>query len=260
MRIPVLNDGFVEYIDSMGDDHAIVQAARTSFIGRKNDIDTSKDEQLIRYLLRLGHTSPFEMCILKIGIRIPMDAWRQFIRHRTLSVNEYSTRYAPAIDSCQKVTQWRVQATDNKQGSDGIIEDKPTAEYLSSEESILQLRARKVYEERIQLGIAREQARKDLLLSTYTEAMVECDLHNWMHFLKLRLDKHAQQEIRQYAEAIGNLIAKRWPITWQAFKDYKLNAVTFTACDLEAFQNHDYVFPTKREEKEYIAKLGRLGL
>ena len=255
----VLDDGFVKFVDHMGDDHAIVQAARTSYVGVAEDEDHSKDERLIRYLMRHQHMTPFEMCILKIAIRIPMDAWRQFIRHRLLSVNEYSTRYRPAIDSRLKARQtWRTQSDNNKQGSGGFIRDPAVCDELRLQEDRFHNYAQHVYESRLQMGVAREQARKDLPLSTYTEAIVECDLRGWLHFLGLRLHPHAQYEIQQYAMAIADIVRGLWPIAWRAFEDYELNALKLTDCDIKAFNDPEYVFPTKREADEYDSKLKRL--
>ena len=206
---PVLDDGHVRVIDYMGDDAAIVQAARVSYgAGTKA---TSDDRGLIRYLLRHRHTTPFEMCSLKLHVRVPMDAWRQWIRHRTASVNETSTRYSIAIEGTQKTApdEWRLQSSDNKQGSSGFLDSARGAE-LTAAEADFQATARRVYDERLELGIAREQARKDLPLCTYTEAYWKMDLHNLLHFLALRMDPHAQLEIRSYADVIGREIVARW--------------------------------------------------
>jgi thymidylate synthase (FAD) len=216
----VLDDGFVRVVDYMGNDSSIVQAARVSY--GKGTKKLREDETLIRYLLRHHHTTPFEMCEIKIHMRVPMDCWRQWIRHRTASVNEYSTRYSIAIDAAQrtKSSEWRIQGTTNRQGSEGLLTaDQGT--YFSAQELELQEFTRKVYNERISAGIAREQARKDLTLSTYTEAYWKIDLHNLLHFLALRMESHAQYEIRTYAATIGNEIVSRWcPIAWKAFQDY----------------------------------------
>ncbi len=224
----ILDDGLVRVVDYMGDDSAIVQAARVSYgAGTKK---VSDDRGLIRYLLRNRHTTPFEMCSLKLHVRVPMDAWRQWIRHRTASVNETSTRYSVAIDAAQGTgqDQWRLQAENNKQGSDGLA-PSTLGEKLSTEEAQLHEHARRVYNERLAAGIAREQARKDLPLCTYTEAYWKIDLHNLMHFLALRMDAHAQQEIRAYATVIGQEIVARWvPLTWEAFTDYRLGATSFS--------------------------------
>lgn len=232
-KFPVLDDGFIRVIDYMGGDESIVQAARVSY--GKGTKKVNEDRGLIRYLLRNFHTTPFEMCEIKLHIRVPMDTWRQWIRHRTANVNEYSTRYSLAIDSSQKTdpNEWRLQAKDNKQGSEGFFNDAIGSK-LTERETELQQFAREIYQERLQLGVAREQARKDLPLSTYTEAYWKIDLHNLLNFLALRMDTHAQFEIRSYADVIGNEIVSKWcPVAWEAFKDYRMNALSFTALELQ---------------------------
>lgn len=227
--LKVLDDGFIRVIDYMGSDESIVQAARVSYgQGTKK---VSEDRGLIRYLLRNKHTSPFEMCELKVHVRVSMDTWRQWIRHRMASINEYSTRYSLAIDSASKTApdEWRLQSSDNKQGSEGYF-DLETGEELSREESDFQNNARLLYEKRIEKGMAREQARKDLPLSTYTEAYWKIDLHNLLHFLKLRIDLHAQYEIREYARVLCDQVLKIWcPITYEAFNDYILHSTSFSS-------------------------------
>lgn len=278
-KFSVLDHGFVVLLDWMGDDQAIVDAARTSYgSGTKHTSDT---ETLLRYLLRHRHTTPFEMCEVKLLVQVPMDCWRQWVRHRTASVNEYSTRYSQAIDEKQRVPQgqWRAQSESNKQGSSGFVEDWPEnvkivpydgeeddtfhavrrfhsedpddydelwvssaeklpfdlspGDYLSVREESAHRFAQKLYQERLDFGVAREVARKDLFLSTYTRAVWKIDLHNLLHFLSLRMDMHAQHEIRQYATTIGQqIVAKLWPITYQAFLDYRLNAMQLTAIEV----------------------------
>jgi thymidylate synthase (FAD) len=221
----VLDDGFVRVVDYMGNDSAIVQAARVSY--GKGTKKSREDEGLIRHLLRHQHTSPFEMCEIKLHIRVPMDCWRQWIRHRMANVNEYSTRYSIAIDATQntKPDEWRLQATSNRQGSDGMLDTTKGTLFTQREQELHSL-SRSIYNERIDAGIAREQARKDLPLSTYTEAYWKIDLHNLLHFLALRMDAHAQLEIRQYATIIGEEIVSRWcPFVWKAFKDYEFGAL-----------------------------------
>jgi thymidylate synthase (FAD) len=175
------------------------------------------------------------MCEIKLHIRVPMDCWRQWIRHRTASVNEYSTRYSLAIDAAQKTKpdEWRMQAASNRQGSEGFLEhDK--GKIFSAREHELQDLARTVYNERIEAGLAREQARKDLPLSTYTEAYWKTNLHNLMHFLALRMDKHAQYEIRMYATTIGSEIVSKWcPLVWEAFKDYQFGALELSKQEID---------------------------
>lgn len=232
----VLDDGFIRLIDYMGNDSAIVQAARVSY--GKGTKKVREDRTLIRYLLRHRHTSPFEMCEIKLHIRIPMDCWRQWIRHRTANVNEYSTRYSVAIDAARTTPPngWRIQAETNRQGSAGLA-NTSLGEKLSKQEKELQSLARSIYNERIDLGIAREQARKDLPLSTYTEAYWKIDLHNLLHFLELRMEEHAQLEIRQYANTIGHEIVSRWcPLTWEAFLDYWLNAISLSSVEQQLVQ------------------------
>jgi thymidylate synthase (FAD) len=224
----VLDDGFVRAVDYLGGDHAIVQAARVSFGAGTRRVH--EDRGLIRYLMRMRHTTPFEMCELKLHVRVPMDTWRQWIRHRTASVNEYSTRYSIAIDRAQETdfNAWRLQSPSNRQGSAGFVEAE-VGKTLSAAERDLQKLSRKIYEERLAVGVAREQARKDLPLSTYTEAYWKIDLHNLLHFLALRLDDHAQAEIRAYARVIANEIVAKWvPDTWEAFLDYHIDAISLS--------------------------------
>ena len=277
----VLDDGFIRVVDYMGTDESIVQAARVSY--GKGTKQVHEDRGLIRYLMRHHHTTPFEMCEIKLHVRVPMDGWRQWIRHRTASVNEYSTRYSEAIASAQRTPSdaWRQQAKTNRQGS-GEFLDSETGEYLSRREKEFQEASREIYEERLSKGVAREQARKDLPLSTYTEAYWKTDLHNLFHFLSLRMDAHAQLEIRSYANIIGNEIVSRWcPHAWEAFVDYRLNAVFLTRLDKEIIGHisqgnlneakriaaeNDWLSLGKRglkrnrEREELEAKLDGLGL
>lgn len=281
-KFKVLDDGFVRVVDYMGTDEAIVQAARVSY--GKGTKKLSEDRGLIRYLMRHQHTTPLEMCEIKLHIRVPMDCWRQWIRHRTANVNEYSTRYSIAIDSAQKTdeTKWRKQSSVNKQGSGEFLEAN-IGKSLSEKEEQLHKTIREVYEERINNDVAREQARKDLPLSTYTEAYWKIDLHNLFHFLALRMDSHAQYEIRAYATIIGNEIVKKWcPIAWEAFEDYRLNAFNLSEIEVNVLKfviekdlkkASDYLFSLKllstdqnnqlkrsREVIEIETKLERLGI
>ncbi len=229
----VLDDGFIRVIDYMGSDESIVQAARVSY--GKGTKKVHEDRGLIRYLMRHHHTTPFEMCEIKFHVRVPMDCWRQWIRHRMANVNEYSTRYSVAIDSAQTTgeQEWRIQASGNRQGSAGFAGDAD-GKTLTEKERYLQSLAREIYDERLKMGIAREQARKDLPLSTYTEAYWKVDLHNLLHFLYLRMDAHAQYEIRRYAEIMGQEIVAKWcPAVWEAFMDYRVNSNSFTRLEME---------------------------
>ena len=270
VAFPVLDDGFVRVVDYMGDDGSVVQAARVSYgTGTKR---VHQDRGLIRYLLRHAHTTPFEMCEIKLHVRVPMDAWRQWIRHRMANVNEYSTRYSVAIDASQRTPadKWRRQSADNRQGSSGFL-SRAEGDGLSADEIQLQNLARGTYEARLAAGVAREQARKDLPLSTYTEAYWKVDLHNMLHFLQLRMDDHAQEEIRVYAATIGEQIVARWvPLVWEAFTDYRRNSMYLSKLEVavvsamaegrsdrarEVFES----VASKRERQEIEQKLLKLG-
>lgn len=232
-KFPVLDDGFVCLVDVMGDDQSVVQAARVSY--GEGTRKVSDDRGLIRYLLRHRHTTPFEMAEIKLLVRVPMDCWRQWIRHRTANVNEYSTRYSLAIDAMQTTAPdgWRTQAANNRQGSGDLLPADQGAE-LTAAEAEFQRAARALYEQRIAQGVAREQARKDLPLSTYTEAYWKVDLHNLLHFLALRMDSHAQWEIREYARTIGERIVQPlFPLVWEAFVDYRVQGLFLTRLDRE---------------------------
>ncbi|WP_166828658.1 FAD-dependent thymidylate synthase [Thalassoroseus pseudoceratinae] len=232
-KFPVLDDGFVCLVDVMGNDSSVVQAARVSYgEGTKK---VSDDRTLIRYLMRHRHSTPFEMAEIKLLVRVPMDCWRQWIRHRTANVNEYSTRYSLAIDAAQTTLpgEWRSQADSNRQGSGDFLASE-VGEELTAAEKDFQDRSRTLYQNRIDAGVAREQARKDLPLSTYTEAYWKIDLHNLLHFLSLRMDSHAQLEIREYATTIGEKIVKPlFPVVWEAFEDYRLGGQFLTRLDQE---------------------------
>jgi thymidylate synthase (FAD) len=274
----VLDNGSVRVIDYMGDDAAVVQAARVSYgLGTKRIHDD-------RYLMRHLHTTPFEMCEIKMHVRVPMDTWRQWIRHRTASVNEYSTRYSVAVNAAQRTRpdEWRRQSVENRQGSSAALSHEE-GQRLSFAEEELQNEARAVYEQRLAAGIAREQARKDLPLSTYTEAYWKIDLHNLLHFLQLRMHEHAQSEIRAYARIIGEEIVARWtPLVWEAFLDYRKNALQLTSIEAKIAAalvagNHEMArsmatqygllnrktgggLEPNRERKELELKLASLGL
>lgn len=273
----VLDKGFVRYIDHMGSDHDIVKAARISYGKMDENRSIEEDRNLIRYMFsgayecKCPHTSPYEMCELKIHIRIPMDAWRQMIRHRTANVNEYSTRYSEAIDDKQQTdsSAWRSQSKNNKQGSSDCLPIS-IGDYLSQLETKFHQDATDLYQYRLSMEVAREQARKDLPLSTYTEAIWKIDLHNLFHFLLLRMDSHAQKEIRDYANAIANFAKELWPLSWEAFEDYKLYAITFSRQELKllnqilftdaTFSEIDYedVITNKREQEAFKNKIKQI--
>lgn len=272
--------GEVTLIDVMGDDMAVVNAARISYQG-ENITKRSADRHLIRYLMRHQHWTPFEMCEIKLRIKIPMDAWRQMVRHRTASINEVSTRYSEIKDefALTEASEWRLQSTDNRQGSSGYLEHWPEGmpqdlfhspnEYLTTKEANFLDCALDLYKERLKFGIAREQARKDLPLSTYTEAYWKVDLRNLLNFLKLRLDSHAQQEIREFAEAIANIVKAWVPWVWEAFEDYHLESITLHRQDIAYLrtllqgtevQKASITQVTGRELEELLKKLRVFGV
>lgn len=268
--IKVLDKGFVRVVDVMGDDAAIVQAARVSYgVGTKS---VSQDEGLIRYLMRHYHTSPFEMVEFKLHCRMPIFVARQWIRHRTANVNELSGRYSEMQDWFYEPTAelCTTQSAQNRQGGTGEqIED---AELLAQQFSQTQQEVYKQYEFCIEKNMRRELARINLPLSLYTEWYWKIDLHNLFHFLRLRLDKHAQLEIRLYAEAIAEIVKERLPLSWKAFEDYQLNAIHFSGLEQEALRtmltssskitqdNLKLAIPNNRERLEFIEKMDALGI
>lgn len=233
---PVLDKGFVRVVDYMGDDNAIVQAARVSY--GKGTKQINQDAGLIRYLLRHMHTTPFEMCEIKFHLKMPIFVARQWIRHRTANVNEYSARYSIMEDEfyIPKPEELAAQSVKNHQGRG--------EEPLSAEEAEEVIRILKDDSERCygnyealmntkadgtvindnRKGIARELARMNLPINVYTQWYWKIDLHNLMHFLHLRADSHAQYEIRVFAEAMLELVKKWVPVTYQAFEDYRRGA------------------------------------
>jgi thymidylate synthase (FAD) len=234
--IPVLDHGFLRVIDYMGDDGAIVQAARVSY-GRGTR-RVSEDAGLIRYLMRHQHSTPFEMCEIKYHAKLPIFVARQWIRHRTANVNEYSARYS-VLDRefyIPAPEHLAAQSTANRQGRGAVLEGEEAAHVLELLRSDA-ARCHDHYESMLnedgsdpaRRGLARELARMNLTLNTYTQWYWKTDLHNLLHFLALRADAHAQYEIRAYADAMM-ATARAWvPLAFAAFEDYRLNAVTLSA-------------------------------
>ena len=237
--LPVLDHGFVRIIDYMGDDAAIVQAARVSY--GKGTTKVSDDAGLLNYLLRHRHSTPFEMCEIKYHIKLPIFIARQWIRHRTANVNEYSARYSVLDREFYIPDQVNLatQSKSNRQGRGEVLEGKEAAAVLD----LLRDDAENNYNHYVEMlnedesghiidesrdGLSRELARMNLTLNTYTQWYWKIDLHNLLHFLSLRADEHAQYEIRVYAEAIIETV-KRWrPITYDAFIDHRVNSVTLS--------------------------------
>lgn len=263
--IEVLDHGFLRVVDYMGDDAAVVQAARVSY-GRGTK-KVSEDAGLIRYLMRHRHSTPFEMCEIKFHVKLPVFVARQWIRHRMASVNEYSARYSildrefylPAPE------QVASQSSSNRQGRSEALDADAAQEVLE----ILRRDASRCYDDYEALldpekaGLARELARMNLTLNTYTQWYWKIDLHNLMHFLALRADPHAQYEIRVYAEKMIQILRAWVPATAAAFEEYRLGAFTFSASMLDVIrrrlagenvdQNNSGL--TKREWAEMMAVL-----
>ncbi|MHC0054366.1 FAD-dependent thymidylate synthase [Actibacterium sp. D379-3] len=230
--IPVLDHGFVRVIDYMGDDAAICQAARVSY--GKGTKSVTNDEGLIRYLMRHWHSTPFEMCEIKLHVKLPVFVARQWIRHRTANVNEYSARYS-ILDRefyIPEAGALAAQSTVNNQGRGAVLEGAEAARVLEILKSDCN-RAYDHYEAMIsqddQQGLARELARMNLPANIYTQWYWKVDLHNLFHFLRLRADAHAQYEIRVYADAICNVVADWVPAAFAAFEDYRMGGVTLSA-------------------------------
>jgi thymidylate synthase (FAD) len=238
--LPVLDHGFVRVIDYMGEDAAIVQAARVSY-GRGTR-RVSEDRGLINYLMRHRHTTPFEMCEIKYHVKLPIFVARQWIRHRTANVNEYSARYS-ILDNEFYVPapeHLAAQATTNRQGREEVLEGAAAQRVLD----LLRHDAERAYAGYAELlnedasgmpldptqpGLARELARINLSLGFYTQWYWKTDLHNLMHFLSLRADPHAQYEIRAYAEAMLATLERWVPMTYAAFLEYRMNAALISA-------------------------------
>lgn len=242
--IKCLDHGFVYLVDYLGNDEAIEQAARVSY-GRSSR-KVSLTEGLLRYLKRHDHTSPYEMVEVKFHAKMPIFVARQWIRHRTASVNEISGRYSILDEEfyLPQACNLAEQSKNNKQGRDKVISTSCAQQIRQ----LLKEDAQRAYAHYQKLlnddgtgqcqdpqnpMLARELARMGLSLNFYTQWYWKIDLHNLMHFLKLRMDKHAQYEIRVYADAIAQIIKEAFPLAWRAFADYELNAQKFSSFELE---------------------------
>src|ERR1700730_8043717 len=274
--LPVLDHGFVRVVDYMGDDAAVVQAARVSY-GRGTK-KVSEDKGLINYLMRHRHTTPFEMCEIKYHVKLPIFVARQWIRHRTANVNEYSARYS-VLDNEFYVPapeHLAAQAKTNRQGREHVLDGSEARHVLD----LLRAEAERAYAGYAELlnedgqgavidptrsGLARELARMSLSLNFYTQWYWKTDLHNLMHFLSLRADPHAQYEIRAYAAAMLTTMQRWVPLAHAAFVEYRMNAGSISATGLkviqrmlagEAVEQKDSGL-SPREWRELMATLGR---
>lgn len=274
--IPVLDHGFVRVVDYMGDDNAVVQAARVSY-GRGTK-KVSEDRGLIHYLLRHWHTTPFEMAEIKLHVKMPIFVARQWIRHRMANVNEYSARYS-VLDRefyIPAPEQLAAQSSQNRQGRGQTVGTQEAEDILN----LLREDATRNYDHYLEMlnqeengstiddkrdGLARELARMNLSLNFYTQWYWKTDLHNLMNFLRLRADPHAQYEIRVYAEAILDIMRQWVPMTFDAFRQHRLEAATFSGEALKALRRmlageqveHTETSMSKREWDEFLQILRR---
>ena len=250
-------DGFVRLVDHMPQvdlDSSIVQAARVSYAdGTKS---SRSDRGLIRYLLRHWYTTPFEMVEFKFHIKMPIFVARQHLRHRTASVNELSARYSVVPDEFFEPVTYRQQSQVNKQSSEGALElDQNLKELLVAHKE----QAFEIYNEALEAGCSRELARCHLPQSTYTEFYWKINLHNLMHYLRLRMESGAQQEIRDYANEIYDLVKPLMPITMEAFMDFRVNAIQLTGPEVDAMKNGGKL-DSPGEQREFEAKLEKIGM
>jgi thymidylate synthase (FAD) len=278
-EIRIHDHGFMALVDVMPRlapegqtaDAAIVQAARVSYgQGTKR---VNEDRGLLRYLMRHRHTTPFEMVEFKFHMAMPIFVARQWIRHRTANVNEYSGRYSVIPDEFWRPSaeDVRRQSSANRQGGDEPIAEQGIEGVQTAEQFVGCIdRAAGLYPEyeaRLEQGVSRELARTGLPLSAYTQWYWKCDLHNILHFLDLRLDPHAQREIRDYAEAMYALMEPIVPVTMEAFRDYRLDGLNLTRLEVDAIRarlrgegDGSLDSKNKRERDEWGEKRGRLGL
>jgi thymidylate synthase (FAD) len=267
MEIPCLDHGFVALVDCMPRlvpegktaDFAIVQSARVSY--GEGTKQVSEDRGLVRYLMRHRHSTPFEMVEFKFHIAMPIFIARQWIRHRTANVNEYSARYSIVPDRFYRpdLESVRKQSKSNRQGGDEPIDVGTAEEFMKLLDN-----AEHLYKDYLSLtekGVARELARAALPVSVYTEWYWKCDLHNIFHFLSLRMDPHAQWEIQVFAKAMYELLKPIVPVSAEAFEDYRRESMHLTRLEIEAVRSgKPLATDNKREQAEWEAKRERLGL
>mgnify|MGYP003646734311 CR=1 FL=1 len=250
-----VGDGFVRLVDSMPRedvDGSIVQAARVSYADGTTTM--RNNEGLIRYLLRHWHTTPFEMAVFKFHIKMPIFIARQHMRHRTASVNEMSARYSVVPSEYFEPDEYRGQSSVNKQSSEGVVALDPE---LVSQVASSKGAAFEIYNKLIENGCSRELARCHLPQSTYTEFYWQMNLHNLMHYLHLRMEAGAQKEIRDYANAIYELVLPLAPLTMKAFKDFRLDAIHLSGPEIVAMRDGT-TLSSKGEQRELDEKRARL--
>jgi thymidylate synthase (FAD) len=262
LRVPVLDHGYVILVDKMGDDNRPAQTARTSYNGAFETFSDAKNKGLNDYLIRHWHNTPVEMVELQFYAKIPITVARQWIRHRTGTFNEISYRYTQAKREfyVPEIERFQKQSEDNKQGSSLELIDNPHVTrkiYLDACE-----RSFDIYEEMLEQGLNKETARNVLPGCTYTEWYWKTDLHNLFNFLRLRLDTHAQYEIRMYAQAIYDMLKPIFPNLFASWENHVLNAVSFSRNELDAFIGADINFEGLKgsQKTEFIQKLEKAGI
>jgi len=261
---PVLDHGFCAVVDSMGDDHAIARAARCSYEAGTKKV--SDDRALIRTLIREMHTSPLEMCELVVHVGLPIFVARQWVRHRTASLNEYSGRYSvmPMMFYSPDPERLKTQDQSNKQGSTDQLISSHDYETMLDYQLDARTAMEDLYTANIQADMTRELARIDLPLSMYTYWYWKIDLKNLLHFLNLRLDSHAQWEIQQYARVIAGIVKQWLPQTWEAFDDYILNGIQFSRQEqsvlYHALQTPDFSLEDPSIRNDVLTQCHDLGM
>ena len=276
--VKVLDHGFVYLKSVYGDDNTVCEAARISYGAGTKSINDNRN--LIRYLVRHSHTSPLEQVCATFVLKLPLFVMAQLVRHRTAKLNQYSGRYSEMPDEYFYPKEWRAQSTTNKQGSGEVIEYLPgyymdvldlENGHCSSGGLIVEEVCQSEYNQRLEAGVSRELARTCLPQSQYTLTVWQMDLHNLAHFIKLRLDPHAQYEIQVYAQAMYDLLKDKFPLCFEAINDYKLQAKTFSRmemdiltkiipynwCDQSMTAEMEKSGMSKREISEFVAKISK---
>jgi len=255
--------GFVKLLDVMGNDEEVENSARISYGEGTRKVNQTRN--LIRYLMRHKHTSPFEMCEIKFHLKLPIFVMRQLVRHRTANLNEYSGRYSIMSDEfyLPEGDYLAKQSTTNNQGRGEVLESQGLLQF---EFNRIYDGASMAYQVLLEHELSREVARAVLPVANYTECIWKIDLHNFFHFVKLRSDSHAQREIRDYSDAMYELVKPNFPICCEAFEDYMRDAVTFSRKEMEVIKDNlngswtmtDYGL-SERESKEFLEKLSKEG-
>lgn len=270
LRIAVLDHGFIALVDYAGTDASVAQAARVSTGSASKG--PKDDRRLIRYLWRHGHHSPFEHVETVFHMRLPIFVARQIVRHRTASINEHSARYSTLTDEFYVPQAFRAQTGPDRQTGDAPLPDAVADQAAATVAQAARL-TYQAYTDLLALGVARELARVILPVGVYTEWYWKIDLRNLLHFIRLRIDRHAQAEVRVYAEAMAQIVREGWPFVWEAFEDYTLESMSLSRAEVAALRAAGVRarladvqtacaagLATERERCEFLAKLQRLGI